>query len=232
MIKYMIIDDEHMAHTIVKGYCDLLPHMQLMTHCYDAFEALDYLRNHSVDLIFLDINMPKLKGFEFLKTLSSPPKVIVTTAYQEYALESYELEVIDYLLKPFGFERFLKALNKVQYTDTSEAIPLKKREDSRDKQIFLYSNKKNIQVKVSHILYIEGAGNYAKVVFADHTLLVREKITDLLMLLSEYDFMQVQKSFLVAKAHIRHIEGNRITLGEHSIPIGKTFREAIDKLLK
>ncbi|WAC02172.1 response regulator [Lacinutrix neustonica] len=113
MMKYLIIDDEPMAHEIIKGYGDLLPNLELMKHCYDAIEALDYLRDATVDLIFLDLNMPKLKGFEFLKTLSHPPKVIVTTAYKEYALEGYELNITDYLLKPFSFERFLKAVNKV-----------------------------------------------------------------------------------------------------------------------
>ncbi len=112
MIKYLIIDDEYIAHDIIKGYCDLLPNLKLMKNCYDALEAFEYLQEQEVDLIFLDLNMPKLKGFDFLKTLKAPPKVIVTTAYKEYALEGYELNISDYLLKPFGFERFLKAVNK------------------------------------------------------------------------------------------------------------------------
>ena len=112
MIRYLIIDDEHIAHDIIKGYCDMLPNMELQKNCYDALEALQYLNEHEVDVIFLDLNMPKLKGFEFLKTLPSPPKIIVTTAYSEFALEGYELNVVDYLLKPFSFERFLKAVNK------------------------------------------------------------------------------------------------------------------------
>jgi two-component SAPR family response regulator len=112
MIKYLIIDHEYIAHDIIKGYCDLLPNMQLMKNCYDALEAIEYLNNITVDLIFLDLNMPKLKGFEFLKTLITSSKVIVTTAYKEFALEGYELNISDYLLKPFGFKRFLKAINK------------------------------------------------------------------------------------------------------------------------
>tara|TARA_Y100000385_G_C13074162_1_gene630549 strand:+ start:1424 stop:1804 length:381 start_codon:yes stop_codon:yes gene_type:complete len=112
MIKYLIIDDEYIAHDIVKGYCDLLPNMQLMKSCFNALEAIEYLNENAVDIIFLDLNMPKLKGFKFLKTLTRPPKIIVTTAYQEFAIEGYELNVSDYLLKPFSFERFLKAINK------------------------------------------------------------------------------------------------------------------------
>ena len=117
MTKYLIIDDEQMAHQIIKEYCDLIPDLKLAKHCYDALEALDYLRTNQVDLIFLDLNMPKLKGFDFLRSLSKKPKIIVTTAYQEYALEGYELEISDYLLKPFSFERFLKAVNKALEVD-------------------------------------------------------------------------------------------------------------------
>ena len=131
MIKYLIVDDEHMAHEIIKGYCDTLANMQLMKHCYDAIEALDYLRNDTVDLIFLDLNMPKLKGFDFLKTLPNPPKVIVTTAYKEYALEGYELEITDYLLKPFSFERFLKAVNKAVQTKESVATTIQVTEKNK-----------------------------------------------------------------------------------------------------
>ena len=103
MIRYLIIDDEFIAHDIIKKYCDLLPNLQLMQNCFDALEAIEYLNNHKVDLIFLDLNMPKLKGFEFLRTLPTPPKVIVTTAYKEFAIEGYELNIVDYLLKPFSF---------------------------------------------------------------------------------------------------------------------------------
>ena len=101
-MRYLIIDDEHIAHKIIMEYCEMLPHMKLQKNCYSSLEALEYLNTHQVDLIFLDINMPKLKGFEFLRTLSSPPKVIVTTAYSEFAIEGYELNVVDYLLKPFS----------------------------------------------------------------------------------------------------------------------------------
>ena len=109
MIRYLIIDDEHIAHRIIMEYCEMLPNMDLQKNCYSALEAIQYLNVYEVDLIFLDLNMPKLKGFEFLKTLASPPKVIVTTAYTEYAIEGYELNITDYLLKPFSFERFIKA---------------------------------------------------------------------------------------------------------------------------
>ncbi|NAS30731.1 response regulator [Flavobacteriaceae bacterium R38] len=234
MIKYLIVDDEYVAHDIIKGYCDLLPNLELAKNCYDAIEALEYLNQNKVDLIFLDLNMPKLKGFEFLKTLSSPPKIIVTTAYKEYAIEGYELNITDYLLKPFSFERFLKAVNKA--VDTSSTIQQPKTESSNvlpvSKSIFLNHNKKHTQVAIDDILYIEAAGNYTKVVMVKETITLREKISDLLELLSDHNFLQVHKSFAVAIKHINSIEGNRILINEHIIPVGKLYKANVNQLLK
>ena len=224
MIRYLIIDDEYIAHDIIKGYCDMLPNMQLMKHCYDALEALDYLRTNSIDLIFLDLNMPKLKGFDFLKTLPSKPKVIVTTAYKEYALEGYELEITDYLLKPFSFERFLKAVNKAIYTTQNTTVQSLQIENTDAEHIFLNSNKKHYQVKVNNILYIEASGNYCKVVLKNDSILIRDKISNMQEKLSTNDFIQVHKSFIVAKSHITSIEGNRILIEGTIIPIGKLYK--------
>lgn len=231
MIRYLIVDDEHIAHDIIKSYCDMLPSLQLMKHCYDALEALDYLNTHTVDLIFLDLNMPKLKGFDFLKSLAKPPKIIVITAYKEFALEGYELEITDYLLKPFSFERFLKAVNKA--VQTKERIPttIQYEDKNRTGTIFLYSDKKYIQVKLDKILYVEAAGNYSKVVLIDNAILVREKISDILDLLSSEHFIQVHKSYIVAKDHISNIEGNRILIVDNIIPIGKFYKANIVELL-
>ncbi len=232
MIKYLIIDDEHMAHEIIKGYCDMTSNMQLMKHCYDALEALDYLREDTVDLIFLDLNMPKLKGFDFLKTLTNPPKVIVTTAYKEFALEGYELEIVDYLLKPFSFERFLKAVNKTVKPKESSQKIIQEVPQVKKGHVFLYSDKKYIQVKVDEILYAEAAGNYSKVVTKDNKILVREKISDMLNILSSEHFIQVHKSFVVAKEQINAIEGNRIIIADAIIPIGSLYKTNISKLVK
>lgn len=230
MIKYLIVDDEYVAHDIIKGYCDLLPNMQLMQNCYNALEALAYLNQYEVDLIFLDLNMPKLKGFEFLKTLTSPPKVIVTTAYKEYALEGYELNISDYLLKPFSFERFLKAINKAIETPTQE-IALAPPQTNRSSSIFLRSNKKYTQVDIESIQFIEAAGNYSKVTTQQDTIITREKISDLLLSLPADDFLQVHKSFAVAIKHIQSVEGNRISMGDHLIPIGKVYKVKVIQLL-
>ena len=233
MIKYLIIDDEHMAHEIIKGYCDQLQEMELQQHCYDALEAIQYLNAHKVDLIFLDLNMPKLKGFDFLRTLLEPPKVIVTTAYSEFALEGYELNVVDYLLKPFSFERFLKAVNKAvgsqENIERSKSLSDKRSESMN--RIFLRGDKKYHQVAIDEIRYIEAAGNYTKVVTTNEIITTREKFSIVLESLSEYDFLQVHKSFAVAPKYIKSIEGNQITISDSKIPIGKMYKMNVNRLL-
>ena len=233
MMKYLIVDDEHIAHDIIKGYCDMLPQMDFANSCYDAIEAMDYLRNNAVDLIFLDLNLPKLKGFDLIKTLQNPPKVIVTTAYSEHALEGYELNVVDYLLKPFSFERFVKAVNKVldQIEQIQPKISTINSSHDTAPTIFLRADKKHIQVEVERILFLESAANYVKVFTEFETIMVRDKITNLIESFPEETFLQVHKSFAVALKHIHSVQGNRIFIGDHQVPIGKTYRENVDRIL-
>ncbi len=231
MIKYLIIDDEHMAHDIIKGYCEMLPNLEFKGDCYDAIEAINFLNTEEIDLIFLDLNMPKLKGFEFLKTLSNPPKVIVTTAYSEFAIQGFELNVLDYLLKPFSFQRFLSAINKIKTTENKQQV-LESNDISKstEKHIFLKQNNSYIQVELASILFIEASGNYTKVFTETNTISIREKISDTLVLLSKNDFMQVHKSFAVAKKHISSIEGNRIYIQDFVVPIGKMYKTNVNGL--
>lgn len=232
-IKYIIVDDESVAHDIIKKYCSLLPNMQLMHHCYDAIEAIEYLSHNEVDLIFLDLNMPKLKGFEFLKTLSHSPKVIVTTAYKEHALEGYELNIVDYLLKPFSFERFLKAVNKVR-TDTPKVASTTQStvSDERQGRFFLRSDNKYIQIVMDDILFIESSGNYIKIVLKEEIITTRGKLASMMELLPIDSFVQVHRSFIVAQKHIKRIEGNQIFLENYTVPIGKLFKVQLERLFK
>jgi len=229
MIRYLIVDDEHIAHNIIEGYCDLLPNLERSGNAYDAIEAMQHLQSHHVDLIFLDLNMPKLRGFDFLKTLSHPPKVIVTTAYREFALEGFELNVVDYLLKPFGFDRFLKAMNKV-ISPAKNSVPTVSGQTA-SQRIFIKGDKKYLQVNVDDVLYLEAAGNYTKVITTGTTIVTRDKISNLLTFLPADDFLQVHKSFAVAIPHIHSIEGNRITVGTYLVPIGKMYKGEVSRLL-
>lgn len=229
MISYLIIDDEHIAHDIIKGYCDKLSNFKLAKNCYDAIEALEYLRGNQVDVMFLDLNMPKLKGFEFLKSLQNPPKVIVTTAYKEFALDGFELNVVDYLLKPFSFERFVKAINKIEVQQPNSSIASTPSLISSE-SIFVKSNKKMIQVKLDAILFIEAVGNYCKITTTAENIHVREKISDFINKLPEANFFQVHKSFIVSKDHIKAIEGNRILIKDFVIPVGKVYKTNLNML--
>ncbi|TFB31743.1 LytR/AlgR family response regulator transcription factor [Pedobacter alluvionis] len=232
-MRYIIVDDESIAHEIIKKYCSLLPNMQLMQDCYDAIEAIEYLSMHTVDLIFLDLNMPKLQGFDFLKTLPNLPKVIVTTAYKEHALEGYELNIVDYLLKPFSFERFLKAVNKAR-VDTPKTLSNIQNAVSNAKQerIFLRSDNKHIQIVIDDILFVESSGNYIKIVLKEEIITTRGKLASISELMPVDSFVQVHRSFMVVPKHIKRIEGNQLFIDNYTVPIGKLFKAQVDILLK
>lgn len=234
MIKYIIVDDENAAHDIIEDYGKNLPNLALKKNCYTAFEAIAYLNNHKVDLIFLDINMPKLSGFEFLKTITNPPKVIVTTAYSEFALEGYELNVSDYLLKPFSFQRFISAVNKVSDTLTLNVVSENKMapETISSPSIFLKNNKKHYKVKLGDILFAEAYGNYVKVHLLDQVIITHQTLSAFEKVLQEKQFLRTHKSYIISIDKIDHIEGNRIHIEDYKIPIGKTYKINISKLLK
>ncbi|UPS91062.1 LytTR family DNA-binding domain-containing protein [Bizionia sp. M204] len=232
MLKYIIIDDEPLAHEIIEEFCSMLPHLQLEKHCYNAMEAMQFLNENTVDFMFLDINMPKLKGLDFLKTLTNPPKTIITTAYKEHAIEGFELNVVDYILKPFSFDRLVTAVNKVSNTIQTPKLV---REDvsiseTSPKQFFVKGDKKQHQIAIDNLLYIEAYGNYTKLFLEDDMIVSHEKISYYETLLEASNFLRVHKSFLVSIGKIKFIEGNRIVINDHKIPIGQTYKNQINKL--
>lgn len=236
MIKCIIVDDEPLAHDLVSTFCGRLPHLEVVAQCYDALEAMEWLNSNKADLMFLDLNMPKLKGFDFLRTLQNPPKVIVTTAYKEHALEGFELAVEDYLVKPFSFERFLKAVNKaVSSTSTDTGVKEQQQEEGGKSpaRFFVKGDKEYHQVNMEDILYVEAKGNYSSLGMKGEELLVHEKISDLEELLPQPSFLRVHRSFIVAVSKIKTIQGNTITVDEHEIPIGQTYSKVVrDEILK
>lgn len=226
-MKYCIIDDEPIAHRIIEGYCKNLPNLDKIGNCYDAFEGIQLMNNHEVDLIFLDINMPELSGFDLLKTMQKPPKVIVTSAYKEFALEGYELNISDYLLKPFSFERFLKAINKVTNYQSPTFIHSPEKKKS---SFFLKGDKKTHQIHVDDILFIEAYGNYTKLFLVEEMVISHEKISSLEEFLTSPNFLRVHKSFIIAVDKIKLIEGSRIKIREHFVPIGQTYKHNLKEL--
>jgi DNA-binding LytR/AlgR family response regulator len=233
-IRYMIIDDEPIAHRIIEQYCAGITHLQLVNNSYNALEALQYLANETADLMFLDINMPKLTGFEFLKTLNNPPKVIVTSAYQEFAIEGYELNVCDYLLKPFSFERFLKAVNKATTQSEQPTMSSEKaiEETKFPQRIYIKGDKKHHQVCLSDIHLIEACGNYCLVYLYDQKIITHQKISAFEKDLPIEAFMRVHKSFIVALDKISSITATNINIGATQVPIGQTYKNQVLKLVE
>ena len=232
MITYIIVDDETASHDVIKDYANNLSFLSHQKSCYNAFEAIEYLNKNSIDLIFLDINMPKLSGLDFLRTLSHPPKVIITSAYKEFALEGYELNIADYLLKPFNFSRFVKAINKIQESSSSESTTLKTTDSSDDTKIFVKEDKKYHQIKLKDILFIEAYGNYVKLHLIDKVIISHQTLISFSQNLPQDQFIRVHKSFMVSIDKIDLIQGNRIHISDHKIPIGKLYKLNISKLLK
>ncbi|WP_104733787.1 LytR/AlgR family response regulator transcription factor [Hanstruepera ponticola] len=233
MLKFIIVDDEPLAHEVITELCNMIPHIKKVHSCYSAMEAMQFLNENKVDFMFLDINMPKLKGLDFLKTLSHPPKTIITTAYKEYALEGYELNVVDYLLKPFSFDRLVKAVNKVSELQTSKTVIKEvSNSDTNPTSLFVKGDKKHHQIELDNLLYIEAYGNYTKLFLKDDMIVSHEKISHYEDHLNSTHFLRVHKSFIVAIDKIKFIEGNRIVIQEHKIPIGQTYKSNVNRLFK
>lgn len=227
MTKYCIIDDEPIAHRVIEGYCEKLPYLEKVGNCYNAFEAMQLLNQTQVDLIFLDINMPELTGFELLKSMPNPPATIVTSAHKEFALEGYELDISDYLLKPFSFARFLKAMNKT--IGVKMPAPPAPSAEQGNTHFFIKGDKKIHQIQFEDILFVEAYGNYSKIYLREEMILSHEKISALEESLPADEFLRVHKSFIVATKKIKTIEGNRISIEEHKIPIGQTYKNGLMK---
>jgi DNA-binding LytR/AlgR family response regulator len=237
----LIIDDEPLAHDVILEYLKEIDWILVQKQFYSATDALVYLTQNKVDLIFLDINMPKLNGMDFLKILSQKTQVIVTSAYQEYALESFELDVCDYLLKPFRFDRFIKAVTKAneqfQLTAQSNSVAAvvagndKTEEEKKESSIFLKVDKKLIQFELADIIYFEAYGNYVKIWIDNKSFLTPRTLTSFEKQLDPDDFMRVHKSFIVQKKKIAFVEGSSIHMAnKNEVSLGKNYKH-LAKLL-
>ena len=230
----LIVDDEELARELVENYINRLPHLTVVGKCANPFEAIRILQEQPVDLLFLDIQMPELTGVEFLKTLSKAPAIIFTTAYDQYALAGYELSVIDYLLKPFSFTRFLQAVNKATEIidlrhNAQEEGPSPVTADSSPPLEFLLINadRKVHRVYLKDIVYIQSMKEYV-VYFTDQgKLMAWGSLKSLEEKLPIIDFMRVHKSYIVAKNRVNSLNGNQLELGEITIPIGGSYRQEV-----
>jgi len=229
MQTYVIIDDEPAAIEVLQFHLNKIPSMELKASFRDPLEALDYLQKHKVDLIFLDINMPELSGISFPKFLQNPPLIIFTTAYSEYALESYELKAVDYLLKPINFDRLLQAVIKVKHllNKNNEAITTssKTANDSLEQTIFIKSGSEFHQVSIQNIKWIESDGNYVTFHTTKRTILARYKLSEVIDIIPKQLFVRIHRSYIVALKHIETIKKHCIVIDEKEIPISSKYRE-------
>jgi DNA-binding LytR/AlgR family response regulator len=230
----LVVDDEPIAQQILEKYIAQIEALQLVGKANNAFEALNILHQEKIDILFLDIKMPSLSGLGMLKTLQNPPKVILTTAFSEFAVESYEYGIADYLLKPIAFERFLKAVNKILLPKNSE-FPIEKVQEkptSENEFIFFKADKKIHKFYFKEILFFEGSGNYLKIHTENTTpLMVLEKLSDLEEKLPQNQFMRVHKSFIINIFHIKQIEGNMIKIKDKTVAVSQNYKQNLDKML-
>jgi len=227
-IKCIIVEDEPLAVKVLSDYILQVPFLELLGKFKDAFLADDYLRNNDIDLIFLDIHLPKLKGMTFLKTLTNPPAVIITTAYHQYAVEGFNLNVTDYLLKPFEFERFLIAVNKVK---TAQREKQKSNESQEIKDfIFLTVQKKKVKILFSELLYIESQREYIKITTTKKVYLSKMSTHEIEAILPANLFKRIHRSFIVSLSKIESYTAEMVEVNGVSIPIGRDYRGFIENL--
>ncbi len=226
----LIVEDEPLAADVIEDYIKQIPFLELKGVCSDALFALDILKTESIDVLFLDIHLPKLKGLDLIRTLKSPPQIIITTAYREYAIDGFDLNVVDYLLKPVNFNRFIMAVNKLvkkQPPVTSLGSP------TGDKPHLLINiNKKRIKIYLEEIFYVESKREYIKIVTASNSYLTKYPLTEIEEQLDKRSFIRIHRSFIVAREKIKAFTATDVEINNENIPIGRSYKEWVIAILE
>ncbi len=229
MINCLIVEDEPLAAELLKSYIAKVPDLALTAHCDSGVDAFGVLQRQPIQLMFLDIRMPRLTGLELLKTLQHPPPVVLTTAYREYAVESYDYDVLDYLVKPIQFDRFLKAIGKYYQRQmapqpaSQSAIP----DSFEHAYLFFRVDREQQKVWLKDILYIEGLGDYVKIFTTDGTLVTYERLSYLEEKLPEEHFVRVHKSYIICTDRVQSFTGSSVKIAGKHIPVGRMFKERL-----
>jgi DNA-binding LytR/AlgR family response regulator len=223
----IIIEDEPLATEVLQDYIRQVPFLKLTCSCSDAFYAMEALQKFDIDLMFLDMHLPRMKGLDLIKVLKKPPKIIITSAYQEYALQGYEFNVIDYLLKPIEFSRFLMAVNKME--QSKEIILPARSSPIPAERVYLFFDvsKKKVKVYLDEILYIESMKEYIRVNTKNKSVLTKFKLCQVEELLSENNFLRIHRSFIVAKDKIEAFSATEVEVGGKQLPIGRSYKELV-----
>ncbi len=230
--KCVILEDDTIAQKILETSIKRLPHLELVQVFSNPIEAIPLLHQGKVDILFSDIEMPELSGLELVKTLETPPQVILTTSHSDYSMEAFDVGVTDFLLKPFSFERFLKAVNRAIDNITIRNRAFLKKDTPEESVIFLKAGRESLKFVVSDILYIEALGAYTKIFTKEKAFLISESISDLQSKLHTNQFLRVHKSYLVPQAKIVGISSKHVILESAKIPLGVSYRESIEKIFE
>lgn len=225
----LIVEDEPLAADILKDYIRMVPFLHLVSVCPDAIDALEVLKKEKVDLIFLDLHLPKIKGFDFIKTLQHPPSIIITTAYHEYALQGYEYNVLDYLMKPIAFQRFLLAVNKLKPAVNITPTLV---QEVGSSHLFLNVAKKKVKVYLDEILYVESLKEYLQIFTASKTIKVKFQLAQMEELLPKSQFVRIHRSFIIAKNKVDAFSATDVELANKLIPIGRSYKELVLSVLE
>lgn len=231
----LAVDDEPPALEVLKKFIASVHSLELAAACTDAIEALNFLQSKPVDLIFLDIQMPELLGTDFIRALKNPPKVIFTTAFRKYAIEGFELDAVDYLLKPISFDRFLRAVNKVMQTSLSETRmdnDIQNKKWITNDYISFRSDRKMIKVALNDILYIESIKDYIKVITTSGTIITKQSISSVEEILPKEIFIRIHRSYIVAVNKIESYNHELVWIAKQELPISRMYRHEVEVLLK
>jgi DNA-binding LytR/AlgR family response regulator len=223
--RCLIIDDEPLAIKLIRSHLSKLDSFEIAGECTNALKAVEFLKKEKIDLMFLDINMPLITGLDFLKSLPNPPAVIITTAYREYAIDGYDLDVVDYLLKPISFERFLKAINRYCNRTRKNSRDATDRDSNEKKHIYIQDGKNLYKLAYDEILYLEGYGEYVKVITAAKTYVVRDSLIEFEQKLAGNTFMRIHKSYIVNLSKVMGFSTMHVLLKNLELPIGRMYRE-------
>ena len=230
--KCIIVEDEPLAAEVLQDYIRQVPFLRLTSVCSDAFYAMESLKNFDIDLMFLDVHLPKMKGLDLIKVLKKPPKIIITSAYQEYALQGYELNVIDYLLKPIEFSRFLKAVHKIEQIKETVLSARPVAQPAERIYLFFVVGKKKVKVFLDEILYIESMKEYIRVNTKNKSVLTKFKMSQLDEMLDQNNFLRIHRSFIVAKDKIEAFSATEVELAGKRLPIGRSYKELVTSVLE
>jgi DNA-binding LytR/AlgR family response regulator len=228
--KCLIIDDEPLARKLIESHLAKIPQLENIGSCQNALEALKFLRENSVDLLFLDVQMPELNGLELLKILSNPPKVILTTAYRDFAYEAYDLDVIDYILKPVSFERFVKSVNKyleIYNKSNFNSDP----KNTKDEILLVKADRKIIRLPIEEIILIEGLKDYIKIHTKDKFIITKESIASMEAKLAGHKFLRIHRSYLISLNNVSAFNHEYVEIHQKQLPFGRTFKEVALKTL-